>query len=143
MGKQVFWDASAFIALGNTRDRYHKQAIAISRELAQANAHILTTDSVLIEVANAFSAVRLRPVAQQMIEMTRNSAAVDLATIIHTSPELWQRGWALYRSRTDKGWGLTDCISMIVMQDHGISDVFTSDSHFSQAGFNCLIKTNP
>jgi predicted nucleic acid-binding protein len=46
----------------------------------------------------------------------------------------------LYRSRHDKEWSLTDCVSFVVMQDEGISDALTGDKHFEQAGFNALLK---
>ena len=32
------------------------------------------------------------------------------------------RGLALYQSRPDKEWFLTDCISFVVMQERGMSE---------------------
>ena len=46
---------------------------------------------------------------------------------------------ALFGSRPDKSWSLTDCISFAVMEAHGISDVLTCDHHFAQAGFRVLL----
>jgi len=46
---------------------------------------------------------------------------------------------ALYESREDKDWSLTDCISFPVMQEEGIADALTSDSHFRQAGYRTLL----
>jgi len=40
----------------------------------------------------------------------------------------------------DKEWGLTDCISFIVMGDHGLTDASTTDEHFEQAGFRALLR---
>ncbi len=140
MGETIFWDATAFIALGNTRDNLHQAAISVSQELAQAQAQVLTTDAVLIEVANAFSKVVLRPVALRLIEAVQESVALQVATIVHVDVDLWQRGWNLYQARTDKDWGLTDCISFIVMKDYGIRRVFTYDRHFEQAGYVRLLK---
>jgi len=39
----------------------------------------------------------------------------------------------------DKEWGLTDCISLVVMQKEQIKQAFTSDHHFEQAGFLKLL----
>lgn len=39
----------------------------------------------------------------------------------------------------DKEWGMTDCISFVVMQDMGIIDALTTDDHFRQAGFRALL----
>ncbi len=48
-------------------------------------------------------------------------------------------GWMLYSQRPDKDWGLTDCISFAVMTQEGITQAFTSDRHFEQAGFTKLL----
>ncbi len=42
--------------------------------------------------------------------------------------------------RPDKDWSLTDCISFVVMEEHGITDALTGDHHFEQAGFRALLK---
>jgi predicted nucleic acid-binding protein len=39
-----------------------------------------------------------------------------------------------------KGWSLTDCISFVVMQQQGITQVLTGDHHFEKAGFTALLK---
>ena len=45
----------------------------------------------------------------------------------------------LFRDRPDKDWGLTDCMSFVVMQDYGLTAALTSDNHFRQAGFRALL----
>jgi predicted nucleic acid-binding protein len=44
-----------------------------------------------------------------------------------------------YSQRLDKEWGLTDCVSFIVMQDRKITEALTTDEHFEQAGFRALL----
>lgn len=41
---------------------------------------------------------------------------------------------------SDKDWGLVDCTSIIVAKNLGISEIFTTDHHFEQAGFQILLK---
>ena len=43
------------------------------------------------------------------------------------------------RARPDKAWGLTDCVSFVVMQQTNITDALTTDDHFRQAGFRVLL----
>jgi hypothetical protein len=49
-------------------------------------------------------------------------------------------GLSLYRSRADKEWSMTDCISFVVMKERGIKEALTADHHFEQAGFKALLK---
>jgi predicted nucleic acid-binding protein len=53
---------------------------------------------------------------------------------------LFARGFELYRTRTDKDWGLTDCISFVVMEERGIREALAYDQHFIQAGFRALLR---
>ena len=46
----------------------------------------------------------------------------------------------MYRSRNDKAWSLTDCISFVVMEQEGLTEALTGDHHFEQAGFTALLK---
>ena len=50
-----------------------------------------------------------------------------------------ERALKLYAERADKAWGLVDCASFIVMSEQRISEAFTTDRHFEQAGFRCLL----
>jgi hypothetical protein len=52
---------------------------------------------------------------------------------------LLERAIALHSSRTDKEWGLTDCISFVVMQERNLTQVLTTDRHFEQAGFQNIL----
>jgi predicted nucleic acid-binding protein len=45
----------------------------------------------------------------------------------------------LYSERRDKEWGLTDCVSFVLMRNEGITDALTADVHFRQAGFNAML----
>lgn len=49
-------------------------------------------------------------------------------------------GLSLYAQRLDKGYSLTDCISMQTMRQQGIMQILTHDKHFAQEGFVILLK---
>lgn len=46
----------------------------------------------------------------------------------------------LYEARPDKGYSLTDCISMQMMRQRGITEALTNDRHFEQGGFRALFR---
>jgi predicted nucleic acid-binding protein len=61
-------------------------------------------------------------------------------TIVPPTQSLFEQGVDLYARRPDNGWSLTDCISFVVMQQHGVTQALTGDHHFEQAGFEALLK---
>ena len=123
---KVLVDTAAWIALVNTRDELHKQAEEVMAELRRRNVALVTTEFVLLEVANALCASAWRAKAVRLIDDLR---------IMPANSSLIADGWQLYASRLDKEWSLTHCMSIVVMQAERIEQVFTSDHHFEQAGF--------
>lgn len=55
MPEKVFVDTAAWIALLNDRDAYHLTARQIMERLRQQKATLITTEFVLLEVADALS----------------------------------------------------------------------------------------
>jgi len=129
----VFGDAFFYIAWINDRDVAHRQAIAMG---AQEGLRIVTTDYVLLEVADALAQTKLRAAVLPFMEFIRHS---HNASIVPASQELLDDGLKLYANRYDKGWSLTDCISFVVMRDRNLTDALTHDHHFKQAGFRILL----
>ena len=56
------------------------------------------------------------------------------------SEDLYQKGMTMFVKRADKDWGLIDCISFVVMQEHEITEALTTDTHFQKAGFRALMR---
>jgi hypothetical protein len=110
---------------------------------ATIEGKMLTTEAVLTEIGNALSRTQWRRIAVETIKALRNDPDVE---IISVDASLFDRDFQLYSSRPDKEWGMTDCISFVVMQERGIFEALTTDHHFQQAGFRailCELKNNP
>ena len=60
--------------------------------------------------------------------------------VVPQSRESFLLGLQLYRARPDKGYSLTDCISMQAMRREGLTDALTNDHHFEQEGFRSLFR---
>lgn len=130
----VFADTYYFFALLSVRDEAHHQALEYSR---QFTGMIITTAWVITELADGMCSVRDRK--QLCLAMDRMRSLHNLE-ILPPTAELFEAGWELYANRPDKEWSLTDCISFVVMQQHGITEALTGDHHFEQAGFVALLK---
>jgi uncharacterized protein len=130
----VFIDTLFVIALVNPNDQHHEKAIELAEEY---DSHpLLVTDAVLLEIGNGLA----RNFKQQAIEVIEQFFASDEIEIVSLTPDLFQRGFTLYKTHQDKDWGLIDCISFEVMREEGITDALTVDRHFVQAGLQALMS---
>ncbi|CAD5915901.1 23S rRNA-specific endonuclease VapC20 [Planktothrix agardhii] len=134
--KKVFVDTAAWLALINDKDYFHNSAVRIRKELKSQGYYFVTSDFVFLEVADALNNPKFRKNAIMFIN--RFKTLSDLL-VIPVSDTLFQLGWQLYCQRLDKDWGLTDCISFVIMQRENITEAFTTDKHFEQAGFIRLL----
>ena len=72
----------------------------------------MTTRAVLVEIGNALSRQRYRQAAVHSLDSLEADPKVD---IVPMSEPLYVRALRLDRERPDKDWGLTDCVSFLVM----------------------------
>ncbi len=96
----------------------------------------MLTDWIIAETGNGLARTTAREnfaLAARRVLTSRN------AQVLPVTAGLLTRALALYSERPDKTWGLVDCASFVVMADAGITEVFTTDRHFEQAGFKCLL----
>lgn len=98
---------------------------------------IVTSEYILIETGNHFCQTADRSVFLEFVRIVQHDKKT---VIIPASSELLQAGLALFGSRPDKNWSLTDCISFAVMEARGISTALSLDHHFEQAGFRLLLQ---
>ena len=129
----MFLDTGYVLALVNTDDKYHTSARAAA---AWVTPPFVTTEAVLTEIGNALSRQQWRSLGVATLRDLRNSPDVQIVSV---DAALFDRAVTFYSSRPDKEWGLTDCISFVVMQDRGLVQVLTTDRHFGQAGFQNLL----
>jgi predicted nucleic acid-binding protein len=132
--EKIFVDTAFAQALLNSRDQYHLIATKLYPRMLRA-AQLLTTEAVLIEIADALSVGN----RDKAVKFIRDFRSLGNAQVVSVDTNLFDRGLTLYTNRPDKTWGLTDCVSFTVMQDKRFTLALTSDNHFIQAGFKALM----
>jgi hypothetical protein len=132
--KAIFADSFYFLALLRLDDRAHTQALTASQDRSE---RLITTAWILTEVADALAVPGMRESFPRLLAALRADPA---CMIVPATQDLFDAGVELYVRRPDKAWSLTDCISFVVMQEHGIREALTGDRHFEQAGFIALLK---
>jgi predicted nucleic acid-binding protein len=131
----IFVDTWAWLALAHQRDPYHRLAVEEHRTLQKHKVRYVTTNDVLAELKTSlFPTVSFAKARQFMLNVFQ-SLHTGRYQLVFVSPEQFERAWQLRQRYHDKPKiSFTDLTSMIVMQDLGITDVFTGDSHFQQVG---------
>ena len=130
---RVFADTHYFLALLNPRDQDHLKAIAFSNSY---QGGLLTSEYVLLELADALAKPAYR---QRLLDMIHTLQTDPTVEIIPAQPTWFEAGLTLFAKRMDKDWPLTDCINMVIMDQHQIHEILTADQHFKQAGYVTLL----
>jgi len=134
--KTVFADAFYWIALINPGDDWHLAARHISLTLYPTT--LITTEEVLTETLNFYASQGTQK-RQRAFTVLQNILTNPSMQVVPQTHESSQAGMDLYQARLDKGYSLTDCISMQTMRQLGITEVLTHDKHFTQEGFVILL----
>lgn len=134
---EFFLVPSFAIALSSVTDQNHVRAVELANQIETNGIRLVTTQAILLEIGNALSKQRYRAAAIQLLESLETDPSVEVVLLTNS---LYKLAFNLFKQREDKEWGLVDCISFIVMQDRGITDVLTADTHFQQAGFRALLR---
>lgn len=134
--KKIFADAVYWIALINPADQWFERAQTAAAPLGKIQ--IVTTVEILTETLNFYaeSGIHKRDAAARLIRSILLNIDVE---VIAATNEAFLDALSLYESRRDKGYSLTDCISMNVCRACGITEILTRDNHFEQEGFTILL----
>ncbi len=133
---EMLLDSSFAIALSATSDQFHRKAVEISGRIEAQSIRLITTHAVLLEIGNALSRQRYRRAAIQLLTSLHADPSI---VIVSLSASLYQRAFQLFEERSDKEWGMTDCLSFVVMEERSLHEALTADHHFREAGFRALL----
>lgn len=135
--KTYFVDTFYWVALINKSDSWHQLVRNYSSNLH--NIKLVTTEEILIETINFFAS--FPPAMRKGVSQLVNQIIIDPnIQVIPQTHESFMKGFALFQKRFDKGYSLTDCISMTTMTQLNIREILTHDKHFNQEGFLILFK---
>ena len=137
--RHLFADTSGWGHLVDSTQSYHSLAATVYRTARQQGRTIVTTNYIITKlVALLISPLHIPRSA--MIAFIKGLKASQYVEIVHVDALLDEQAWELFTNRPDKNWSLVDCASFVVMKQRGISEALTSDRHFEQAGFVCMLK---
>ena len=133
---ELFVDTLHLVALVNPKDQWHQKSVEI--ETAARNNNLVTTEDVLTEFLN-FYAEHGEFTRAKVSYFVREILLDVRVKVIARGETTFLEAVELYESRLDKGYSLTDCISMNVCRALGITEILTHDHHFEREGFKILL----
>lgn len=133
----IFVDTGYFLGVLSPDDALAHRVAQWEEQLREP---LLTTEWVLIEVADALGSPRSRSIVRPFFNSLRRDNMIE---IVPASSQLFEAGLQFYDARSDKEWSLTDCISFVLMPERGISRALAFDHHFEQAEFEALVRREP
>ena len=123
----VILDSSYIIAYSDERDKYHKEAIGLSKHLSSGDfGQIFISDYIFDEVVTYFLA---RQGIEKAISVGEYLLKFEIE-LLHSTSELFSSSWIFFKQR--KNLSFTDCITIEIMKAYGIRNIATFDAGFNQ-----------
>jgi uncharacterized protein len=135
--KPVFLDTLGLVGYLNKSDSFHNDAVELFKSFKKPRRLLITTTYIMAETGNSLARTPARNVAASFLLALWRNRQVQ---VIEPDQSLFLAGLERYQRHEDKQWGLVDCISFEVMDKAGLTEAFTADRHFEQAGFSCLLR---
>ena len=127
--RDIFVDASAFIAMRVKDDINHKEAHRFLDIVKEKRLRLHTTNFILAEVYTYFC--RTHKIAIEMAEIIMKN---PLITLHRVSVDDEDNAFKILKDFSDKNFSYTDATSFAVMERLGIKTIFAFDEHFEQYG---------
>ncbi len=125
----IFVDTSAVLALADTRDSHHHEAVASLESMMSEGHALLTHNYVLVESA---------ALLQNRLGLESSLAFLSDAerfTVHWVSPSDHAEAVALLKDRNRRGLSLVDCMSFVVMRQYAVMTALAYDADFEAEGF--------
>jgi len=129
-------DTSFILALENRDDSFHERAKSLANDFYGEDCVLLLHWGILLEIGDGYARVERREKGCGLLCKLQQEGGFR---IVPLTEALLQNAITLYSERGDKNWGLTDCVSFVLMRQEGVVEALTADVHFRQAGFRALL----
>lgn len=135
--RHIFLDTRYLIAVINRQDEHHDMAKAWAERLLAEQICSHLSVPIMFEIADGFARLGRREIGISLLEQMSRAENY----IVHPfRAATYRNAFALYLSRRDKEWSLTDCYSFELMKELELVDALTADRHFEQFGYHILLR---
>lgn len=137
MEKIIYVDTGALIALASEEDRYHQAAQKVFADYHKDGFKFAMCHYVLSELLTWMRCKEKIPV-NKVLQFIKSFEVADIQ-IIGITQDLFGEALQMMAKYKDQYFSMADCVSFVVMKELKTKNVFTTDKHFSIAGYNNLL----
>ena len=128
-------DASAWIAISDRRDKYYQAASLEFSRLLNERYMFVCTNLIIAEAYILIRRMGGHTPAMHLLDSLRSSPRL---LKVYSDARLESLAEAILGKYADQDFSFADAVSFVVMQERGILEAFTFDSHFTSLGFQML-----
>lgn len=132
---KIFVDTSAFVALFDRKDQYHRKATAYFETL-NPNLTILHTSNYVID--ETITRIRIQNGYKFALEFGEHFFLSRMFYNHYIDQELEKDAFKLFKKYSDKELSFTDCTSFALMRKVEINKAFAFDDDFARVGFEIV-----
>ncbi len=126
----IFIDTSAFLAVLDESDKYHKSAQPFCTQIINEEDVLICHNYILVET----SAVLLRRIGMKAVRVFEQDI-VPVLHIIWMTKEVHSAAVSTHLMANRRSLSLVDCVSFEVMHRTGVRKAFAFDRHFKEYGY--------
>ena len=139
MGKRIFVDSWAWIALADDDDPQHLQALGVLHGLRAEGARLATTNVVIYEswenLRRRFGLAAALRFYHYVGDIGTKPGTLDVVSVTtHDEGD----APAIARHYDDQDLSMVDCLGLAVMRQLSLDTAFTGDWHFTLMGFSVI-----
>lgn len=127
--KQVFIDADILVALGRLRDKNHRQAEKIYRELKKKAVVFFISNTSLYETVTVISQRISHQKAKEFLKRVRRAL-----NIVYIDQNLESRARLIFNKQRSKNVSFFDCLNMAILKEMGLGEIFSFDEDYKRNG---------
>jgi predicted nucleic acid-binding protein len=132
LSQEIFVDASAWVALADKDDAYHKRAASVYPQLLKIGRNLVTSNLVIAEAYIIILKELGHKAALAFLEGLKTSPRI---LKIYSNETIEAEAMSLLRKYEDQDFSYTDAVSFIIMKGEKITRAFSFDKHFLTIGF--------
>jgi predicted nucleic acid-binding protein len=133
--EEIFVDTSAWVALADKDDAYHKKAAAVYPSLLKTQRNLITSNFI---IAEAYIIILNELGHTPSLHFLERIKASPRILKIYSNEEIEAEAEGILAKYSDQDFSYTDAVSFVIMKRQKIKRAFCFDKHFVTAGFESV-----